>query len=154
MEAWEERLVAYLTAQNDLAAAYIFGSRARGEPRPGSDADVAVVFAAPRAEDALGRAIRRGCMIDDLEGLLGMAVDVVDFDAVDPRLAAVILREGRVLLGADSDRRYAAAMRQMGFYHDRQPWYEEEHRSTLRFFGITPPGASLPAPGASGGGAP
>ena len=63
MEPWERRLRAYLADQDDLAAAYLFGSRARRDARPDSDLDVATVFADPRAPDPLRRAVRRGLMI-------------------------------------------------------------------------------------------
>ena len=57
MEPWERRLRAYLADQDDLAAAYLFGSRARRDARPDSDLDVAAVFADPRAPDrAIGGA--------------------------------------------------------------------------------------------------
>jgi len=45
----EEGLVAFLRAQPDIIAAYLFGSQATGRVHPGSDVDIAVLL----DEDAL-----------------------------------------------------------------------------------------------------
>ena len=39
-----DTLVAYLAAQPDVLAAYLFGSYARGDARPDSDVDLAVLL--------------------------------------------------------------------------------------------------------------
>jgi len=128
------RLRDRLSGEPDIAAAYLFGSRARGEARSGSDADIALVFADPVPTDALERVERRGLLMDDLQIGAGVPVDVLDFDAVDPRTARIILHDATLLFEHDRSRRLAAEVRQMSLYHDRQPEYEAERRRTLAYF--------------------
>lgn len=72
-----------------LASVYVFGSVARGEGRPWSDIDLAIVAApSPRPEDI--HAAREG-----LELILGRDVDLVDLAAAPLPLARQVLIEGR-----------------------------------------------------------
>jgi uncharacterized protein len=79
------RLGAVLARHNEVDLALLFGSRARGEARPGSDVDVAVVG---RGIDTLGLAA-------ELNDAACAPVDVVDLSANPPiALLLVVLREG------------------------------------------------------------
>ena len=62
-------------AARDVAVAYLFGSRVEGSARPDSDHDVAVLF--DDAAPPLDTTVTLG---DDLAGVLGTPVDVVDLD--------------------------------------------------------------------------
>ena len=69
----------------------IFGSRARGNPRPASDIDLAIDTS--ETPDLLSGRLR-----ENLENsLIPFTVDIVDLGSCDPVLAAEIRREGRVI---------------------------------------------------------
>jgi predicted nucleotidyltransferase len=80
------RLAAALEPHRDVELALMFGSRARGDARPDSDVDVAVIG---RGVDTIGLAV-------DLADAVGLPVDVVDL-SVDPPFALLlaVLHDGR-----------------------------------------------------------
>ena len=79
----------------------LFGSQARGTIDSHSDVDVAVAFDATLSDEQRSRA--RIEFVVDLTRALGTDdVDVVDLDAVRPKVGAAALEEGLVLVG-DSD---------------------------------------------------
>ncbi|NLF38067.1 nucleotidyltransferase domain-containing protein [bacterium] len=96
------RIAALLEARDDIACAYLFGSRARGTATAASDWDIALLTtgATPEERAAIILAVR-GELI-----ALG-SVDVADLDAAPPLLAARVMREGRVVFCRDTARRRA-----------------------------------------------
>lgn len=86
-------------AEHDVAVAYLFGSRVEGRERPGSDHDVAVLFAGTPPWDAT---VRLGAA---LEPVLGTTTDVVDLDTADLELRGRVAEKGRLLFSADEPRR-------------------------------------------------
>jgi predicted nucleotidyltransferase len=79
------RLAAALEAHGEVELALLFGSQARGEARPDSDVDVAVVG---RVVDTIGLAI-------ELTEAIGTPVDVVDLTDDPPvTLLLAVLRDG------------------------------------------------------------
>jgi predicted nucleotidyltransferase len=70
----------------------VFGSRARGEARPDSDLDLLVNIEYGRG---VARRLVRFCV--EASRTLGVKVDVVTEDGLDPVLHARILREARPL---------------------------------------------------------
>ncbi len=100
------------------ACAYLFGSRARGEERPDSDVDVAVVFAEPRPRtlDPLPHDLERS-----LSRAVGLAVDLVDFERVPSDLAHRVLRDSILLVESDASRRVAVEVRRRQQYFDILP---------------------------------
>lgn len=83
-----------------VAVAYLFGSRAEGRARDGSDHDVAVLFAADHpAFDATER------LAADLATRLGTPVDVVDLARAGLELRGTVAESGRLLFGADEPAR-------------------------------------------------
>jgi len=95
------RLVAWLEAQPDVAAAWLFGSRARGDARPESDIDLAVLPAAGGAEDPLRRRLRWGLAASRAAGLAEAELDLVTLDTAPILLAFAVAREGRLLVDHD-----------------------------------------------------
>lgn len=74
-----------------LAAVYVFGSVARGDARPSSDIDLAIVVArSPSPEDLTAAR-------EALELTLGRDVDLIDLAAAPLPLARQVLLEGRRL---------------------------------------------------------
>lgn len=88
-----------LATRGDLVLGYVFGSLARGEDRPESDADVAVLGA-----HELG-ATDLGSLCSELERALGRPVDVVDLMTAPPLLAFEVVRDGVRVLVRDQERR-------------------------------------------------
>jgi predicted nucleotidyltransferase len=83
----------------DVLAAYVFGSRARGEARARSDLDVAVIEMPGRsldidAEDRLRRA---------LASATGLAVDLAWLRPSSPVLAYEVLASGRRVFARDDE---------------------------------------------------
>jgi predicted nucleotidyltransferase len=71
----------------------VFGSRADGTSRPGSDVDLAVFGADERTASLLREAIE--------ESDLSIFADVVRFESItDPRFAAVVAEQARTLFKA------------------------------------------------------
>ncbi|MGD9938006.1 MAG: nucleotidyltransferase family protein [Methanoregulaceae archaeon] len=71
----------------------LFGSRARGDHRPGSDLDLLVRF--ERAPSLL----RLGELEERLGEALGMRVDLVTERSLSPYIRDTVLREARVIYG-------------------------------------------------------
>lgn len=69
-----------MSHRHDFARAVVFGSRARGDHRRGSDLDLAILGAAPHLATTL--------FTEFIDSDLPIAVDVVDFD----RIANDVLR--------------------------------------------------------------
>lgn len=93
-------LRAALAERPEILEAYLFGSRARGDARAGSDVDVAVyVDAAAAAAGGFGYEAE---LATALMRLLGTsAVDVVLLNAAPPLLYHRVLRDGVRLLARD-----------------------------------------------------
>jgi uncharacterized protein len=105
MESLDELVtsIASVLADEPVAFAYVFGSVARGEARPGSDVDVAVHFQpGTEAHTRFTRSLSIGV---ELERALGRQVDVVDLEAAPLRLAGRILTERVVVVGLDRPER-------------------------------------------------
>lgn len=99
-----------------VAVAYLFGSRAAGTERPGSDYDIAVLFdhdadwlEPPTVADALAR--RFG----------GTSVDVVDLERVNLELRGAVVQTGRLVYSVDEPRRVAFETRTRSEYFDYVP---------------------------------
>jgi len=69
-----EALRRYFAEQPDVVAAYLFGSRATGRARPGSDVDTAVLLL---EEDGLARFYRRLGLMDGVSEVCGREADVI-----------------------------------------------------------------------------
>lgn len=112
-----QRLRDALAAQADVAAAWLFGSRARGAPGPLSDIDVAVLLAegAPTATRQLELAVA-------LTAALGTdAIDVVVVNDAPIDLAFRVVRDGELLLCRDDAARLRHRARTIAEYLDTAP---------------------------------
>lgn len=115
-----QRIVALARAWEvhpDLAAVYLFGSRAGGAPGPRSDVDLAVIFRGELVASARWR--KRLDLIGDACARLGTdAVDVVVLEDVPALLGHRVLARGRLLCERDPRRRVQVAERIMRQYLD------------------------------------
>jgi uncharacterized protein len=114
MEARVERAIAALLATPELASrriagVWVFGSHARGQARPDSDVDLAVL-----CDPALG--VDRPTVIDRASAAAGIEIDVIDLASALPALAWEIVTTGQLIRELDEhaverfvrDARYAA----------------------------------------------
>ena len=90
---------------SEVAAAWLFGSEARGESHSGSDLDVALLLRAPVSDagetaDLLGRI---GAQLERVAP--GRPIDVVLIESQGPVFQHRVLAEGRLAYQADARRR-------------------------------------------------
>lgn len=103
----------------DIAALYLFGSRARGSAGARSDVDFAVVLRA--SFDPLQRWRKRLELLASATEMLGTdAVDVLVMEDVPAVPAHRVLRDGRLLCEPDPRRRTAVAEDVMRRYLDEE----------------------------------
>jgi predicted nucleotidyltransferase len=113
-------LQAFFAGTNEdlVAAAYLFGSVARGEARASSDVDVAVLYAKdpPRTLEALPTALQMA-----LSRLLQAPVEVVVLNKAPVDLVKRVLRDGILVLDRDRSRRIAFEVDARNRYWDIEP---------------------------------
>ena len=94
IEADQEALAA-VCERYGIAELKVFGSRAHGTARPGSDIDVLYTL---RPGRKLGWEVEQ--LADELSAVLGRPVDLVSLRALHPRLKPAVLAEARPLYAA------------------------------------------------------
>jgi uncharacterized protein len=114
-----EAVAAYLQETPvPFVCAYLFGSYARGEQRPDSDVDIAVLLPSDAAPALTGPlTLLRG----DLERLLRRNVDLVDLRRAPVDLVHRVLRDGRLLAERDPAERVRFEVRARNEYFDLLP---------------------------------
>jgi predicted nucleotidyltransferase len=112
-----------------IACAYLYGSAARGEARPGSDIDVAVLLReAPSGTlEGLGLDIA-----GEIERRVGKPVDMVVLNRASPDLVHRVLRDGVLVHESDPRARVAFETRKRAEYFDVLPYLREYRRSAER----------------------
>ena len=88
-----------LAGRPEVLEAYLFGSRARGDARPGSDTDVAVYLDPVAAQDVAGLAAMVAA--DLIAALRDNRVDLVVLNTAPPLLYHRVLRDGIRVLARD-----------------------------------------------------
>jgi predicted nucleotidyltransferase len=108
-----------------IVAAWLFGSRARGDARDDSDVDVAILVADHRAGtlDSLHLDVE-----GELERRVGREVQLVVLDAAPPDLVHRVLRDGILLLDRNRSARIAFEVRSRNEYFDLLPILERYRR--------------------------
>ncbi|MFZ5898430.1 MAG: type VII toxin-antitoxin system MntA family adenylyltransferase antitoxin [Bacillota bacterium] len=121
----------YLTRQDDVIAAYVFGSVATGRMRHGSDVDVAVLFA-PVDMNRLASFERCLELEMDLQDIVRRPVQVVDIDSVSLFLQHQIRKTGVRVVDKDPRLRSAQEVLSRERYLDLQPLYRHRVNMALR----------------------
>ncbi len=124
----EAKLRDYLAAHGEaegLAAAYLFGSVARGTARPESDVDVGLLYVdeAPPGLAGLG-----GHLQAALERLLGLPVQLVVLNRAPVDLGKRVLRDGILVLDRDRSRRIRHEVRTRQLCWDLEPFLRRYRR--------------------------
>lgn len=107
------RLIEQVHATADVAALWLYGSRARDDHRPGSDYDLAVVFC-DRIDDRLERRLRPELLALKWQAALQIPdgqLSVVDLSICPVPLGWSILSEGRLLADKEPGARMRAESR-------------------------------------------
>ncbi len=109
-------------SREDLAAAYLFGSVARGTMRESSDVDVAVLYRTepPRTLEGMGFDLGY-----DLSEKVGRTVDVVVLNRAPADLVHRVLRDGVLLLERDRSARVRFEVAKRAEYFDLLPYLEQ-----------------------------
>lgn len=96
-------LLRYLEGQPDVAAAWVFGSRARGDHRPDSDIDVAILAARgwDQRPDSLARLVAFRVEVPEAMGLSDDQVDAVVAQEMKPLVAFALVRDGVLIYDRD-----------------------------------------------------
>lgn len=118
-----------IRALSGIGALAVFGSRARGDHRPDSDLDVAVLPAQGFAGDRLKLQARIGAALGDL--VPGGRVDVVLLDEADELLRQRVFEGCRIVFMAESGRWKDLRRWTLWEHGDREP-YRRLLREALR----------------------
>lgn len=121
-------VVEALDRQFGLEALYLYGSQATGRIHPGSDVDLAGLFARSPTPTELFEA---GL---EIAQLFGREVDLVDLDRVSPILVRQVLRGGRLVHDSNPARRVALAVKNTALYEDLKIQRRDGEERLLRRF--------------------
>lgn len=122
MAAVESRLREVLNARAEaegIAAAWLFGSVARGTAGPGSDVDVGILYRRPPPLTLTGLGLD---LEGDLESALGLPVQLVVLNRAPVDLTIRVLRDGKLLVDRDRSQRLQFEVRARNEYWDLEPY--------------------------------
>src|SRR5436305_5865050 len=102
-----------------IAAAYLFGSVARGTAGPKSDVDVGILYEKdpPLTLEGLGLRLE-----GDLESLLGKPVQLVVLNHAPVDLTIRVLRDGKLLVDRDRTKRVRFEVKTRFEFFDLEPY--------------------------------
>lgn len=112
-------LTDYLARQDDILAAYLYGSVARGQANCLSDVDVAVLLAAGPDHQAVVE--RQMMLMTHLDHFSDRQVQVTVLNHASPQLAYEVIRDGWLLYESDRLARIQFEVCAMKIYFDFQP---------------------------------
>jgi uncharacterized protein len=123
-------LQAFFPMREDVVAAYLFGSVARGTAGPRSDVDIGILLASGQPKD-LGAIGAVTSMHDELGALLRREVDLVVLNGASPDLLHRVLRDGVLLFERDHERRIEFEVQARNHYFDMLPTIDLYRRTVL-----------------------
>lgn len=111
-----------------VACAWLFGSVSRGDERPNSDVDVAVLLTEDPPRDLSSLRLD---LAEELRALLSRPVDLVVLNRAPADLAHRVLRDGQLAFEGDASARVAFEVRCRREYFDLLPmlrhhWHRRE----------------------------
>ena len=107
-----------LSDTDSIAAAYLFGSLARGEATAKSDIDIGVLM----VEDPPSTLEGMGLDLEgELERAVGLPVQLVLLNQAPPDLLHRVFRDGELLVDRDPSRRIRFEVRARNEYWDLEP---------------------------------
>jgi len=112
-------LLAFLSTQPDVAAAYLFGSLAEGRAAPRSDVDIAILLGGDPDSDRIWE--RRLALWDALERFTDCKLDLIILNQSPPLLQNEVLQHGRLLYEGDRAARVEFEVRAGKVYADLKP---------------------------------
>lgn len=119
-----------------ILAVYLFGSRAKGEDRRGSDIDLAFLFHRGRYERDRFEALRVAeTLAYEVTRLVGGSVDVTVLNAASLEFAHAVVREAVLLYEKDEGDRILYEVVLDNEYEDFRPFLEELRRAKLDSLG-------------------
>ena len=123
-----DRLREYFESEpSGAAAAWLYGSTARGTAHRGSDVDVAVLFVKPPASTLAAQPF---ALEDDLTALLGTRVQVVALNRAPVDLVHRVLRDGVLVFEGDRAARVRFEVRARNEFFDLLPILRQYRRET------------------------
>jgi len=128
-QALKAALRDYFSSQQDVIAAYLFGSWVAGKARPDSDVDTAVLLS---EEDGVVRFERRLRLMSEVSDVCGREADVVVLNDAPPLLQDQVLRHGRLIFERDRRSRVEFEVRAGKVYADLKPMYDFHTRDLLQ----------------------
>ncbi len=112
---------AFTGVDRNIVCAYLYGSRARGDARPASDVDVAVLFEGPQPATLDGLRFDLASMLEDA---VGVPVDLLVLNAAPVDLVHRVLRDGILVCERDRAARVRFEVRARNDYFDLLPILE------------------------------
>ena len=102
-----------------VVAAYLFGSRGRGDERPDSDVDLGVLFSEAPLPQLAGPVSE---LESRLETTVGLTVQLVALNTAPPDLVHRVLRDGEIVHDTDPARRIRFEVDARNRYFDLLPF--------------------------------
>lgn len=114
-------LLAAQAEQEGIAAAWLFGSVARGTARPDSDVDIGVLYREdpPRTLAGIGKVYN---LEQELTEVTDLPIQVVNLNDASVDLIIRVLRDGKLLVGHDSLQRVDFEVRSRNEFWDLEPY--------------------------------
>ena len=114
-----------------VLAAYAFGSRLSGRPRPDSDLDVGYYLVGYRSGESLP--LREEMQLaSELSAAAGLEVDLRDLAGTPLELRGRVLEEGVRIFSGDPVERVALERELLSRYHDYKEEFRQMHEIRLR----------------------
>jgi predicted nucleotidyltransferase len=118
-------------AGHNVLAAYVYGSRISGRPRPDSDLDVGYYLDRSTGCEPLPLRIEME-LAGSLSGAAGFTVDLRDLGDAPLELRGRVLEEGMRIYSGDPERRVALERDLLGRYHDYKDVFRNMHEIRLK----------------------
>src|SRR6185436_12070359 len=114
-------LLAARAEDEGIAAAWLFGSVARGTARPDSDVDVGILYREdpPRTLAGIGQVFN---LEEELTEITDLPIQVVNLNDAPVDLIIRVLRDGKLLVGHDSLQRVDFEVRSRNEFWDLEPY--------------------------------